>query len=123
MMKNIFLLFVVLFIGCTTTAELQKLSIGMDKKDVINILGKPRSTRASIRTSSALEIWDYRFAKTVVGFPPLIRDTYWLFFTEGKLSQWGEENDWGNMTKDPDYIEKLIIQNQNSTEKKDPRFP
>ena len=108
--------------GCATKTELRKLSIGMDKNDVANILGEPRSTRASIRTSSTIEIWDYTFAKTVLGFPP-VRDTYWLFFKDSKLVQWGEENDWGTPAKDPDYVEKIIIQNQNLNEKKDPRFP
>jgi outer membrane protein assembly factor BamE (lipoprotein component of BamABCDE complex) len=107
--------------GCATTAELRKLSIGMDKKEVVNILGEPKSTRASTRTSGPVEIWDYSFAKTALGFPPFIRDTYWLFFKEDRLSQWGEENDWGKSAKDPDHVEKIIIDNQ--TGKKDPRFP
>lgn len=64
--------------GCATTSELRKLSIGMDKKEVIDILGKPISTRASTRPSGMVEIWDYKFAKNVLGFPP-VRDTYWIF--------------------------------------------
>jgi hypothetical protein len=89
---------------------------------VVNILGEPISTRASTRTSGTIEFWDYKFAKNVLGFTP-VRDTYWLLFKENKLSQWGEENDWGTPAKDPDYVEKVIIQNQNLPEKKDPRFP
>jgi outer membrane protein assembly factor BamE (lipoprotein component of BamABCDE complex) len=106
--------------GCATTSELRKLSIGMDKKEVVDILGEPVSTRASIRPSGMVEIWDYKFAKNVLGFPP-VRDTYWIFFKDNKVFQWGEENDWGNPAKDPDYVEKIIIDNQ--TEKKNPRFP
>lgn len=106
--------------GCATTSELRKLTIGMDKKEVIDILGEPVSTRASTRSSGMVEIWDYKFAKNVLGFPP-VKDTYWIFFKDNKVFQWGEENDWGNPSKDPDYVEKIIIDNQ--TGKKDPRFP
>lgn len=106
--------------GCATISDVRDLSIGLNKKDVISIMGQPRSTRATSRDSGVVEIWEYRLARTVVGFPPT-RDTYYLFFKENKLSQWGEENDWGNNSKDPDYVEKVIIQKQ--AEKPEPKFP
>jgi hypothetical protein len=119
MSKGILLMIVLLSIGCSTTAELRKLSVGMDKKEVISILGEPITTRATTRDDSTIEIWDYKFAHSIIGFPPG-RDTYWIFFKESKLFQWGEEGDWGISTKSPDRIEKVIIEEQ--TGNKAPKF-
>ena len=122
--KRIFTIFVLLasilmVSGCATSSELRKLSIGMDKNQVIGVLGEPIKTRASARETGTVEIWDYTFAKTVLGFPP-VRDTYWIILKDSKLTQWGEENDWGTSEKAPDRVEKLIIQKQD--DKKEPKF-
>lgn len=111
----IILLSLIVIAGCATSAELRKLSVGMDKKSVADILGEPITTRATTRATGLIEVWDYTFAKSVIGFPPF-RDKYYLFFKDSKLVQWGEENDWGSS---PDHTEKIILQ---KSEKQEPRF-
>jgi len=105
--------------GCASTSSLKNLSIGMGKKEVIHLLGDPVTTHASARHSWGIEIWDYIFREG--GHPLRTRERYWIFFREDKVIQWGKEGDWGDLEREPDYIKKVIFENE-TDKKKESRF-
>ena len=40
---------------------------------------------------------------------------------ENKVIQWGKEGDWGDLEREPDYIEKLILEDE-TIKRIEPRF-
>lgn len=72
-------------------------SVGMEKLEVIKIIGVPSAVRASISDNSGkiIEILEYR---------PYLLKTYWFHFYDGKLLKWGMPGDW---KKEADSISEI----------------
>jgi hypothetical protein len=101
MLRTIFTIIVVcLIVGCATTGGLLRLEPGMSKSKVINILGEPDVARGSMinKYDQIIEVWEYNLRKKAPGAQGINIDTvpatYWLYFVESRLVQWGEAGDW-----------------------------
>lgn len=110
-MKKIFFILcaLILFAGCLPrqTIRLDKLNIAMAKSEVVQELGQPYNVVASKGfPDGIIEIWEYRR----YGFAPWdendVAETYWLYFLNGKLKQWGRPGDW---SKEADRIYELRL--------------
>jgi hypothetical protein len=78
--------------GCLTSAKrLTRVHLDMTKDQVTAVLGQPTAARASIRNKygQVIEVWEYLLDR---GLAP--DGTYWLYFYDDKLVQWGEAGDW-----------------------------
>lgn len=78
--------------GCLTSSKtLSSLQLDMSKAQVRATMGAPTSARGSIRNKfgQTIEVWEYVLDR---GFAP--DATYWLYFADDKLVQWGEAGDW-----------------------------
>jgi hypothetical protein len=78
--------------GCLTSAKrLTSLKLDMPKSEVRQVMGEPTSARGSMRNKfgQVIEIWEYVLDRG--GQPDA---TYWLYFYDDKLVQWGEAGDW-----------------------------
>ena len=85
--------------ACATRQNvLSRISLDMTKEQVIQNAGEPQVVRGAIRTRSGevVEVWEYelyQYAGAMRGVSPYYR-TYWLYFVDGTLFQWGEAGDW-----------------------------
>jgi hypothetical protein len=106
--------------GCATTStrNLSKISLDMKKDEVIQRLGEPTVVRGAMKNkfNQTVEIWEYKLSKSQAGkfwgdlgisvatfgiwAPVAYQDNqnnitnYWLYFYDGKLTQWGQAGDW-----------------------------
>ena len=97
----------------------------MSKDEVVNAMGSPSAVRGSMmnKYNQAIEVWEYRLknpptatgttgkaAAAIVtsGISLFIDDedrtNYWLYFSDGKLSRWGQSGDWA---KESDKIYEI----------------
>jgi hypothetical protein len=99
-MKNVLIITLVLFLGCATANQLNKLQLSMTKAQVIDIIGEADQVRGSIRNKydQTIEVWEYekqkhdtRYGNPFTGLSPTY---YWLYFCDGKLVQWNQAGDW-----------------------------
>ena len=119
-MKFLVYAFAILLTACaTTTKKLSTISLGMSKDEVVNAMGSPSSVRGSMmnKYNQTIEVWEYRLknpptatgttgrvaaAVVTLGVTLAIDDddriNYWLFFSDGKLSRWGQAGDWAKET-------------------------
>lgn len=104
-------------IGCApSTKDLRRISLGMNKNDVVNSLGEPTAARGSIKNkyNQTIEVWEYvlcipddagriaeKSALTVltfgfgaIAFAHKRERNYWLYFHDDILVQWGQAGDW-----------------------------
>ena len=119
---SIALILIAVMSGCMKTGnKLAYLELGMNRQQVIDVLGSPLSIRASKEHSDKpVVMMDYGLRHSHC--PLKARDHYWMMFRENQLVQWGEMNDFGQIEK-ADYTEKLIIQEQDGPEPtQPPRF-
>ena len=104
-----------ILIGCSTSQSvLRKASLDMTKEQVIQRIGAPKVVREAIKdkTGQTIEIWEYELSTRKDGeffqdvlftigtagiaAPMAISrskdqiETYWLYFSNGKLVQWGQ---------------------------------
>lgn len=89
MKKILTLVIMFTLIGCTKPARmLVDTQIGMNKKEVKNILGYPEGVALSFKTPDGklIEVWNYRLAQYEMAttMSPYF-DIYGLFFENGKL--------------------------------------
>ena len=102
--------------GCSTSqGVLKKVSLDMTKEQVINKIGSPKAVREAIKDKSghAIELWEYNLSTRqagefyqdvlfTIGTAGIIApiaisrskeqiQSYWLYFYDGKLVQWGQE--------------------------------
>jgi len=116
-------------IGCSTSqAVLKKVSLDMTKEQVINKIGSPKVVREAVKNKAGqtIEIWEYELSTRQAGefyqdviftvgtagiaAPMAISrskeqiQSYWLYFYNGKLIQWGQAGapagDWITTEKD-----------------------
>lgn len=116
----ILLLPVIFLAGCAKRIKpnsFLQISLGLTKKQVTDRIGKPAIARGSMvnKYNQVVEIWEYQVdrgltgseisanvAATVftLGFAaPLLNyegsiETYWLYFHNDRLVQWGKAGDW-----------------------------
>ena len=116
--------------GCMKNIKVEKLrtiSLGMSKEEVVKNLGESTVVRGSIRNklNQVVEIWEYELvvpqntsagqeleklvltAITLGALGGVYKDkikSYWLYFYDNKLAQWGEAGDW---SKESDRIYKF----------------
>lgn len=97
----IVLLLTTVLAGCAhSSSRLRKISIGMSKDDVENILGEPRASGAA----KGVEYFEYRMVDGGFGGT---EGFYWIRFEHGKVVSYGRPGDF-EMAAPP--TEKLIIQ-------------
>ena len=72
-------------------APVSRLELGMEPEQVVETIGRPFAIRASkvyADSGETAQVWEY--------LPPVITSnpkTYWLYFENDKLVQWGEPGD------------------------------
>lgn len=76
--------------SCSSTSEkIKKLSLGMTPKQVQDNVGEPTTVRAAkvYEDGKVMEVWEYlpKFSLTP--------RSYWVFFENGKVVQWGVPGD------------------------------
>jgi hypothetical protein len=75
--------------------DVSKLQLGMEPEAVREAIGKPFTIRAAkvYKGEEWAEIWEY--------LPPAFTwypKTYWVYFEDGKVVQWGEPGDFSGAT-------------------------
>lgn len=80
--------------GCSTV-NVNDLKLGMVEDEVRAAIGEPTSIRASKQYADeeTAAVWEY--------LPPLFTwapKTYWVYFENGKVVQWGEPGDFSGST-------------------------
>ena len=81
------LLAVVLMLGCAASAKkMNRLQLGMSKKQVIEAIGQPNSTSSR----QNVELLKYRFRSS-----GLWTTTYYVQLETGKVNAFGQEGDFG----------------------------
>lgn len=99
-----------LAVGCArrtiTPDSFLKVSIGMDKNQVMKKLGKPAIIRGASQDKSGqiIEIFEYDVDSSSFWDSIKTIDSYWLQFCDGKLTQWGKIGDW---KKEADHISEI----------------
>lgn len=78
-------------VGCATPAKkIKKVKLGMTPDDVRKVMGDPYTIRAAkiYEDGEWAEVWEYLP-------PPLTLNpkTFWIYFENGKVVQWGEPGD------------------------------
>lgn len=84
-----------------STARLGKLDIGMEKPEVLAVMGKPDVVRAKVplKDGNNLEVWEYSLTSMRHA------GNYVLYFYEDRLAQWGEPGDFT-----PEQVELFVHQ-------------
>jgi len=89
------LLCTLLILGCVahTFKVLSRIELGQTKSDVRNRMGEPNAVRGAItnKYGQIVEVWEYELANAEFY---TYTKTYWLYFVDGRLVQWGEAGDW-----------------------------
>jgi starvation-inducible outer membrane lipoprotein len=111
--KMLFLVILSIFIlsGCvTSTRRLNSISLGMSKQEIIKELGQPAAFRGAFKDESGknLEAYEYVLCKPSADKIICWDTSYLLWFSDGKLTRWGEVNDWVT-TADREGERKLKI--------------
>lgn len=85
-MKYLSIPFFVLFCSaCATTSQMNDLSIGMNKREVISVMGSPDSTKASHGIETLIyTLWDNSISYQ--------RD-YWVILKNGQVVEYGKASD------------------------------
>lgn len=98
-MVKMFLAFMVVAVvtGCGTPSQrVGNLRLGMTPEEVLDEMGRPYAIRAAkmFRDGSFQEVWEYiPSVFSVALFADRYDKTYWIFFDDGRVVQWGEPGD------------------------------
>lgn len=92
---------IVATLACSTAYKMNRVSLGMEKPQVIDQLGDPQSSKGNGST----EVMVYHFTENGMGD----WHEYWVVLTSGKVTTYGKAGDFG--TKDPE-ASKLILELQ-----------
>ncbi len=99
-----------LMMGCSTPSDhVNKVKLGMTGDDVRKVMGPPFDIRASktYDTGETAEVWEYIapvFSLSI--FSDKYDKTYWIFFENGKVVQWGVPGDFSGADQ---YYDKQSI--------------
>lgn len=75
-----------------TADQLNKVSVGMARDEVIHTLGEPKS----ISASGDLEYLQYRWVKTVIAADGNFPDDYFVAIRDGRVVSYGRKGDFGS---------------------------
>jgi hypothetical protein len=93
----LFLAIAVILTGCSTPSKnLNKLSVGMTKAEVIQVLGEPESTRASSGVEFLIYSLKERMTKpfeTPLPFPIAVQGKYFVKLVQGRVESYGQVGD------------------------------
>ena len=91
--------------GCSTPSQQVKhLRLGMTPDEVVEEMGRPYAVRASklYRDGTFTEVWEYiPSIFSVALFADRYDKSYWIYFEDGRVVQWGEP---GDFTSEGDYV-------------------
>ena len=82
---------IALISGCAAlNLDVSELKLGMTPDEVTDALGKPFAIRAAkiYENEETQEVWEY-LPRSFSLYPK----SYWIFFENGKVVQWGEPGD------------------------------
>lgn len=88
------IVFAALLAGCMamihgTADQLDKISVGMSRADVVKVLGPPKTVSAN----GGVEYLQYRWVKTVIATDANWPDDYYVAVKNGKVSAYGRKGD------------------------------
>jgi Short C-terminal domain/SmpA / OmlA family len=94
MKPSIYLIAVFSLTGCMaavfgTADQLNQLSVGMTKEEVLKRLGPPKSTAAA----GGIEYLQYRWVKTVIAADGNFPDDYYVGIKNGRVDSYGRKGD------------------------------
>ena len=102
------LLVALLLAGCSSRPLINRFKFGMSKNEVTEILGKPMIPRGVTfnKFEQVVEVYEYDEGAAKEEAPKGTSDTtlgkpssFYLFFYDGQLVQWGEADDWREVAK------------------------
>ena len=98
--------FALLLCGCMaavfgTAEQLNHLSVGMSKVEVLKRLGPPKSTSAA----NGVEYLQYRWVKTVIAADGNYPEDYYVAIRNGVVSDFGNKGDFGSAKPPAQRIE------------------
>ena len=82
--------------GCMAPRQgVSQLKLGMSADQVVDKMGEPFSIRAAkaYENSETAEVWEY-----IPSLFALYPKTYWVYFENGKVVQWGEPGDFSGQS-------------------------
>lgn len=136
MFKNIFFISLLFLFGCGIATPLSYnkdklvyLDIRMEKQKVIDLIGTPDEVRGSVKNvdGDIVTVWQYDLYNkssawynlglgvfpffTITWWVPTLGnynrpDSYWIYFVNENLAQWGRAGDW-----QPDVIMNIRLEN------------
>lgn len=120
-MKKLIYLFglVILLSGCATASQLNQISIGMSKDEVIKKMGQPSSTSAIDNK----EYLNYRLVPSAEPAYWAYYEPYFICIQDGKVASYGKKGDFGTsqlptqviqVTGDLKTNENIKIQSSNT---------
>jgi len=77
----------------SSPTRMVNLSVGMTKKEVLKIMGRPFACSNDMTDAGMQEIWEYRKADGVFGVSRDQKDVYETHFLNGKLVNYGRAVD------------------------------
>lgn len=84
-------------VGCSTPSQrVGSVRLGMTPDEVLDEMGEPYAVRSAklYRDGTFQEVWEYiPSIFSVALFADRYDKTYWVFFDEGRVVQWGEPGD------------------------------
>jgi outer membrane protein assembly factor BamE (lipoprotein component of BamABCDE complex) len=107
----------VVLVGCVTPSQtVGGLRLGMTPQEVYEVMGAPFAVRAAktYEDGTTSQVWEYVppvFSRAA--FSDKYDKTYWVFFVNDKVVQWGEPGDFSkhDTTKDvtvKDYVQEKV---------------
>ena len=94
MKRAILILLMITLTGCMaaifgTADQLNQLSVGMSKEEVVKKLGPPKSTAAA----NGIEYMQYRWVKTVIAADGNFPEDYYVAIKNGRVASFGRKGD------------------------------
>lgn len=88
-------------VGCATAGRMNSISLGMSRKEVVKLMGKPTSTSAIEGT----EYLNYQLSQSAIEFEQV--EPYYVCIRDGKVFSYGRKGDFDS-TKDPTQVIKIM---------------
>lgn len=96
--KTLFVLLLLVFVGCATAKKINTISPGMTKESVIRAMGEPNSVSGTGNT----EYLHYKLSETSDAAFYGIYTSYYVQLVDGRVVSYGRLGDF-DTTKDPTY--------------------
>ncbi|QPK64810.1 SHOCT domain-containing protein [Methylomonas sp. LL1] len=122
MIKSLTFIAVITLNGCMamifgTADQLNQLTIGMPKQEVLTLLGPPKSVSAN----EGIEYMQYSWVKTVIAADGNFPEDYYVAIRDGKVSNFGRKGDFDSAKYPAQRVEidQTIRQTTTSPKTKD----